>query len=308
MRRTARALSVAVLAGAALTTGPVPGHAAPAVRWQAAPDGGVRAADPAGDAVGPAEAEEPLDGEVPEIPDADEPLGEDLADTGEPFGAEPPGPPEDPGEPAGADAGRRPGGREPAAEVSPGTVEPGATVTVSVSCPRVHGPAPAVLDATSQAFDKGTVTLRKVPGDDGGKGAGPAYRGTARVAPAGNFEGGPDSAGPDTAWTVDGTCPGARGTEGPPWSATFTVLKPRGGPCPEPVRPGGHCGTTKPPCPRTVRPGEPCDAPPPHGVHAGQGGAFTDSVPALVAGGVLIAGALAAAAHRLRFRDRGTGA
>ncbi|MFF9200972.1 hypothetical protein ACF1AE_03940 [Streptomyces sp. NPDC014986] len=39
------------------------------------------------------------------------------------------------------------------------------------------------------------------------------------------------------------------------------------------------------------------------GVHAGEGGVFTDSVPALAAGGLLIAGALGAAAHRL-YRDR----
>ncbi|MFF4347091.1 hypothetical protein [Streptomyces sp. NPDC001530] len=39
------------------------------------------------------------------------------------------------------------------------------------------------------------------------------------------------------------------------------------------------------------------------GVDAGEGGAFTGSVPALVAGGVLIAGALGAAVHRLRHKD-----
>jgi hypothetical protein len=33
-------------------------------------------------------------------------------------------------------------------------------------------------------------------------------------------------------------------------------------------------------------------------VHAGEGGAFAGSEPTLVAGGVLIGGALAAAAHR----------
>lgn len=44
-----------------------------------------------------------------------------------------------------------------------------------------------------------------------------------------------------------------------------------------------------------------------HGVHAGQGGAFTDSVPAMVAGGLLIAGAFGAAAHRLRQRFTGRG-
>ncbi|MEV6739541.1 hypothetical protein AB0N14_22450 [Streptomyces sp. NPDC051104] len=41
-----------------------------------------------------------------------------------------------------------------------------------------------------------------------------------------------------------------------------------------------------------------------HGVHAGEGGAFTDSVPALAAGGLLIAGALGAAVHRLWGRGR----
>ncbi|MFI6488536.1 hypothetical protein [Streptomyces sp. NPDC050564] len=40
------------------------------------------------------------------------------------------------------------------------------------------------------------------------------------------------------------------------------------------------------------------------GVQAGEGGAFTDSVPALVAGSILIAGALGAAVHRLRRKDR----
>ncbi|WP_406175332.1 hypothetical protein [Streptomyces sp. NBC_00996] len=40
------------------------------------------------------------------------------------------------------------------------------------------------------------------------------------------------------------------------------------------------------------------------GVQAGEGGAFTDSVPALVAGSVLIAGALGAAVHRLRRKDK----
>ncbi|PNG16252.1 hypothetical protein C1J00_42980, partial [Streptomyces cahuitamycinicus] len=47
-----------------------------------------------------------------------------------------------------------------------------------------------------------------------------------------------------------------------------------------------------------------CEAAPvQRGVRAGDGGAFTDSVPALAAGGVLIAGAFAAAVHRLRNRE-----
>ncbi|MFD1662350.1 hypothetical protein ACFSL4_30205, partial [Streptomyces caeni] len=45
-----------------------------------------------------------------------------------------------------------------------------------------------------------------------------------------------------------------------------------------------------------------------HGVHAGEGGSFNVSVPALVAGGVLIVGALGAALHRLFARGpSGTG-
>ncbi|MFF9488998.1 hypothetical protein [Streptomyces sp. NPDC014676] len=52
--------------------------------------------------------------------------------------------------------------------------------------------------------------------------------------------------------------------------------------------------------------GTPCPTAPAHqGVHAGAGGAFTDSVPALAAGGLLIAGAFGAAAHRV-YRDRTT--
>ncbi|MFF0780141.1 hypothetical protein [Streptomyces sp. NPDC003720] len=44
-----------------------------------------------------------------------------------------------------------------------------------------------------------------------------------------------------------------------------------------------------------------------HGVQAGQGGAFGDSVPALVAGGVLIAAACAGAGYRLLGRRRTAG-
>ncbi|MFB7929839.1 hypothetical protein ACFC4C_12075 [Streptomyces sp. NPDC056039] len=200
---------------------------------------------------------------------------------------------------------------EPAAEVAPATVEPGGTLTVSVSCDPTGGPPPDTIDATSQAFDDGTVPLRRVTGNDD-KMSGPAYRGTARIASAENFEGDPDALGEDSAWTVDGTCPAAPGGEGKEWSATFTVT--HGG--------GGHHKPTHKPThePPTHRPThKPCPEPHheshhPHdtecggaviqrGVRAGDGGAFTDSVPALVAGGLLIAGAFGAAAHRLRTRE-----
>ncbi|KJK38815.1 hypothetical protein UK15_15215 [Streptomyces variegatus] len=189
---------------------------------------------------------------------------------------------------------------EPAAEVAPATVHPGETLTVSVSCDPAGGPPPDTLDATSQAFDEGTVPLRRVTGNDD-KVSGPAYRGTARIASAENFEGDPDAPGEDSAWTVDGTCPAAPGGEGKQWSATFTVAhgsgphkpthRPTHKPCPEPSHHGGQHHTE-------------CDAAAvQRGVRAGDGGTFTDSVPALVAGGVLIAGAFGAALHRLRNRE-----
>ncbi|AXE89880.1 hypothetical protein [Streptomyces sp. Go-475] len=207
---------------------------------------------------------------------------------------------------------------EPAAEVSPATVEPGGTLTVSVSCDPTGGPPPDTIDATSQAFDEGTVPLRRVTGNDD-KVSGPAYRGTARIASAENFEGDPDALGEDSAWTVDGTCPAAPGGEGKQWSATFTVAH-GSGPHKPPHHPTRH-PTHKPthkPCPEPPHHRDPQHGdqhhPVPHhtdcgpaavqrGVRAGDGGAFTDSVPALVAGGVLIAGACGAAVHRLRNRE-----
>ncbi|MER5577998.1 hypothetical protein [Streptomyces massasporeus] len=201
---------------------------------------------------------------------------------------------------------------EPAAEVSPATVQPGGTLTVSVSCDPTGGPPPDTIDATSQAFDEGTVPLQRVTGNDD-EVSGPAYRGTARIASAENFEGDPDAPGEDSAWSVEGTCPAAPGGEGATWSATFTVAhgsgphKPSHKPTHEPPYDPTHPPTHKP-CPEPSHHREShhteCGGPPvQRGVRAGDGGAFTDSVPALVAGGVLIAGAFGAAAHRLRYRE-----
>ncbi|WP_446035321.1 hypothetical protein [Streptomyces olivaceus] len=124
-------------------------------------------------------------------------------------------------------------------------------------------------------------------------------------------------------WTVDGACPDASGGEGDPWSATMTMPEEGGAGepgCRESTAPrsgasshGTPCATTKPPCPEPAAPrgepsapGKPCQGgTAEHGVHAGAGGSLSGSVPALVAGGVLIAGACGAAAHRLRLRLRG---
>lgn len=174
---------------------------------------------------------------------------------------------------------------DPAAEVSPSTVQPGASVTVSVSCASTGGTAPATIEATSQAFEEGAVQLQLVAGNDAAV-SGPAYRGTARMASAQDLEAGADAVGEDSAWTVDGTCPAAPGGQGKQWSATLTVT--HGG--------ASHTCTE----PRT----ETCSATTvQRGVQAGQGGAFTDSVPALVAGGLLIAGALGGAVYRVRRKE-----
>ncbi|MEU7468557.1 hypothetical protein AB0A94_08365 [Streptomyces sp. NPDC044984] len=73
----------------------------------------------------------------------------------------------------------------------------------------------------------------------------------------------------------------------------------------KPTEPGPTESRTPDPEP-TESKATPCaDTPARQGVHAGGGGAFTDSVPALAVGGLLIAGAFGAAAHRV-YRDRTT--
>ncbi|MEU0026369.1 hypothetical protein [Streptomyces sp. NPDC006335] len=198
---------------------------------------------------------------------------------------------------------------DPAAEVSPSSVQPGGSVTVSVSCDPGTGTPPATLDATSDAFESQTVRLQLVPGNDDTV-SGPAYSGTARISADPELQDGAGGVGPDSAWTVDGTCPTADRAPGKAWSATFTVTG------------GASTGTSHRPCPeprtdartepRTESRPEPsaesCGTAAVHRpVRAGQGGSFTDSVPALVAGGLLIAGAAAGAVYRLRRKSPATG-
>ncbi|MEU0424074.1 hypothetical protein ABZ235_10740 [Streptomyces canus] len=194
---------------------------------------------------------------------------------------------------------------EPAAEVSPSSVQPGGSVTVSVSCDPGTGTPPATVDATSEAFETQTVRLQLVPGNDD-KASGPAYSGTARISADQELQEGAGGVGPDSAWTVEGTCPTADRAPGQAWSATFTVTRgpATGGshrPCTEPRTESRTEPQTEPRAePRT----EGCDpAVIQSPVHAGQGGSFTDSVPALAAGALLIAGAVAGAVYRLRRRS-----
>ncbi|XUL92291.1 hypothetical protein ACQ86D_41605 [Streptomyces galilaeus] len=171
---------------------------------------------------------------------------------------------------------------DPAAEVSPSSVQAGGSVTVSVTCEGTGGIAADTIDATSQGFEGGSVQLQRVPGNDD-RAAGAAYRGTARIST--------DGVERDAAWTVDGTCPAPPGGQGRPWSATFSVEHGGGGGQPLCQEPRGDACAGAAVIER--------------GVRAGEGGAFTDSVPALVAGGVLIAGAFGGAVYRLRRRTPG---
>ncbi|WP_328844300.1 hypothetical protein [Streptomyces sp. NBC_00258] len=235
----------------------------------------------------------------------------------------------------------------PGAEVSPRTVVPGGTVTVSVSCEPTGGPAPETIDATSQAFEHGTVQLTRTGGEEDAAG-GPAYSGTARIAPAANFEeggsdavgkdgaaGSDDAAGKDSDWSVDGTCPAAPGGQGKQWSASFTASRDgsREGSHDDGTHDGSrddgthdgsrddgthdgsrddgtHDGSRDDGSHDSSRDEGSRDegsrddgAAVQRGVHAGEGGTFTDSTIALVTGGVLIAGAAGAAVHRLRRRE-----
>ncbi|MFF9813426.1 hypothetical protein [Streptomyces sp. NPDC014006] len=211
----------------------------------------------------------------------------------------------------------------PAAQISPASVEPGGTVTVSVTCDPTGGPAPESIDASSEAaFADGTVKLQKVPGGDDEL-SGPSYKGTAKIVPAEDLEGLADG-GADAGWAVDGTCPAPPGGKGRPWRTTFDLAHASHGAtaapaCPEPhLTPCGDKGDKEGKGDEGVKPTPPAQEPgrqqptaqpprPPaieHGVHAGEGGSFTTSAPALVAGGLLILGAAGAAAHRLRQRER----
>ncbi|MGW1541437.1 hypothetical protein ACWCPM_14580 [Streptomyces sp. NPDC002309] len=185
---------------------------------------------------------------------------------------------------------------EPEAEVAP-AARPDGTVTVDVVCDALTGTPPEAIEANSEAFAEGTVRLRRVA-DEEAAASGPEYRGSAVVLPESTLAAGP-AAGGEGAWTVDGTCPAAAGATGRTWSTTFTV--PRGDAAATVPR-GDAAADGSPVCAESQ---QWCGGGPAveHGVQAGRGGTFGDSVPALVAGGLLIAGAAGAAGHRLWRRD-----
>ncbi|MHC0431968.1 hypothetical protein ACX6XY_17530 [Streptomyces sp. O3] len=165
------------------------------------------------------------------------------------------------------------------AQVSPRTVAPGGTVTVSVACDTPSDSPPAIINANSQAFEQGTVQLALVPGNDNSV-SGTAYNGTAKIASAAHFPGsGPNAVGETSDWAVDGTCP-----DGSQWKTTFTVHRTAATSTPTPA-----------PTATATR-----------GVRGGLGGSFTDSGTAMVIGGVLVAAGVGATAYVMRRRQART--
>ncbi|PAZ17726.1 hypothetical protein CLM62_00720 [Streptomyces sp. SA15] len=151
---------------------------------------------------------------------------------------------------------------EPAAEVRPSGVTPGGGVTVSVSCDPVGGHAHDTGSKDAGAHDTGSK-------DAGSHDTGAHDTGSKDA-------GAHDTESHDTGSHGD-SCATSR-------------------PCTEAH--GKSCDTSHP-C--TESHGDSCDGGViPRGVRAGEGGSFTDSVPALVTGGLLIAGASGAAVYRLR--------
>ncbi|MGW3119529.1 hypothetical protein ACWDBW_20730 [Streptomyces sp. NPDC001107] len=199
-----------------------------------------------------------------------------------------------------------------AAEAGPSSVSPGGSVSVSVACEATGGPPPATLDALAQANSRSgnaATTDGSCATAPGGKGK--AWSAASHVNRGDGSDGaglsdggvGGDSTGDD------GGSGGGRGDNGGGEGADLGGGAGGGG---DVGAVGGHDQ------------GRPCTEPAPdscggagmqngrehdvqngmqHGVEAGAGGTFSDSVPALVAGGLLIACALGAAAYRLWPKD-----
>lgn len=197
----------------------------------------------------------------------------------------------------------KPGGGHEWEEHAPGSAEPDA------DGPQVLEDGPEALEPESPG-EPGEETLEEpetLPPDGTAPDAGLEGAATDALLPDAGPEGAgiPAPPGTDTAAGPQATDhraaavrPAAPETAGPvPVASRPPVSKPAR---PEPVRPGPTPSRSTHCAPAPSRHPTP---PAHHGVDAGGGGAFTDSVPALAAGGLLIAGAFGAAAHRV-YRDR----
>ncbi|MDI3101494.1 hypothetical protein QJ054_31040 [Streptomyces sp. AN-3] len=285
MRRTARALSTAVLASAALGVFAAPAPAQPGVPPPPAgtgrpvaevspagvtPGGTVTVSVTCAPSGGPAPAT--LDAASPAFDGGTVALRKVAAEAGTSSG------------PAYRGTARIAAAEDLTSEAQAAT--PQKTWTVDGACPEASGeeqPWSATMTAP-----EGPPTVPEEP----------------MTAPEGPMTVPEEPMGvPDEPMTAPGEGGGAVAPPCPAPTAPHGSAAGRGTPCatgsacPEPAAP--HGGTSAPwgNCGGTTAE---------HGVHAGAGGTFTDSVPALAAGGVLIAAACGAAAHRLlRSRPRG---
>ncbi|MFI9263294.1 hypothetical protein ACIG5C_02825 [Streptomyces werraensis] len=182
--------------------------------------------------------------------------------------------------------------------------------------PLAPGPAeepPAGLEELIP--DAGAEERAGVPGPQGTPGT-PQDPGAdpGGTGPYGTDPGATDSYADPYAADPYAADPGAMDHKAPPRTVTDPMTEPVAGPGaagPEAAPLWTAPPTTSPspthkPTPTHKPSSTPCPSPTAHqGVQAGGGGAFTDSVPAQVAGGLLIAGAFGAGAHRLLRRRTG---
>ncbi|GAA3247631.1 hypothetical protein [Streptomyces labedae] len=137
---------------------------------------------------------------------------------------------------------------------------------------------------------EGTPGTAQVPGVTDPYGTDPGATDPYAADPYAADPGAMDHKAPPRTATDPGTGPASDPEAAPLWTAP---------PKPTTSPTASHTPTHKPTW-------TPCPSPTAHqGVQAGGGGAFTDSVPAQVAGGLLMAGAFGAGAHRLLRRRTG---
>ncbi|MGW3035178.1 hypothetical protein ACWDCB_28695 [Streptomyces sp. NPDC001178] len=204
-----------------------------------------------------------------------------------------------------------------AAETGSSSVSPGGGVTVSVACEATGGPPPATLGAVSHTHagsgHPATVdgTCATAPGSTGkawsaashvNRGDGSDGAAVGESGSDGGVSG--DGGGGTGGHADDGGGGGGRGDNGGGEGADLGGGAvggdagdgdghDQGRPCTE--QDSDSCGGTG------LQNGREHDMQ--HGVDAGAGGTFSDSVPALVAGGLLIVCALGAAAYRMWPKD-----
>ncbi|MFC8437945.1 hypothetical protein ACFUJT_07075 [Streptomyces griseoincarnatus] len=146
---------------------------------------------------------------------------------------------------------------------------------------------------------EGTPGTAQVPGVTDPYGTDPGATDPYAADPYAADPGAMDHKAPPRTATDPGTGPASDPEAAPLWTAPpKPTTSPTASHTPTP--------THKPTTPTHKPTSTPCPSPTAHqGVQAGGGGAFTDSVPAQVAGGLLMAGAFGAGAHRLLRRRTG---